>query len=47
MDRSAADDTAGAVYAGQDAVHSIRRGSARAVLVTDACVQLGTAGPVR
>ena len=42
MDRSAADDTAGALHADQDALHAIRRGSARAVLVTDACIQLGT-----
>ena len=42
MDRFAADDTAGAVRAGQDALQANRRGSVRAVLVTDACIQLGT-----
>jgi hypothetical protein len=42
MDRFAADDTAEAVHAGQDALQANRRGSVRAVLVTDAYIQLGT-----
>jgi hypothetical protein len=42
MDRFAADDTAEAVRAGQDALQANRRGSVRAVLVTDAYIQLGT-----
>lgn len=42
MDRFAADDIAEAVRAGQDALHANPRGSVRAVLVTDAYIQLGT-----
>jgi len=42
MDRFAAGDTAEAVHAGQDALQANRRGSVRAVLVTDAYIQLGT-----
>jgi len=42
MDRFAADDTAGAVRAGQDALQANRRGSVRAVLVTDAYIQLAS-----
>lgn len=42
MDRFAAEDTAEAVRAGQDALQANRRGSVRAVLVTDAYIRLGT-----
>jgi len=40
LDRFAADDTAEAVRAGQDALRANQRGSVRAVLVTDAYIQL-------
>jgi len=42
MDRFAAHDTAEAVRAGQDALQANRRGSVRAVLVTDAYIRLDT-----
>ena len=42
MDRFVFDDSAGAVLTGQDALEANRRGSARAVLVIDAYVQLDT-----
>ena len=42
MDRFAAEDTAEAVHTGQDALQANRRGSVRAVLVTDAYIELGT-----
>jgi hypothetical protein len=42
MDRFVSDDIAEAVLTGQDALEANRRGSARAVLVTDAYVQLDT-----
>jgi hypothetical protein len=42
MDRFAADDIAEAVRAGRDALRAGRHGSVRAVLVTDAYIQLGT-----
>jgi hypothetical protein len=42
MDRFVSDDIADAVLTGQDALEANRRGSARAVLVTDAHVQLDT-----
>lgn len=41
MDRFVFDDIAAAAQAGQDALEANRRGSARAVLVIDAYVQLG------
>ena len=42
MDRFVSDDSADAVLTGQDALEANRRGPARAVLVTDAYVQLDT-----
>ena len=42
MDRFVSDDIADAVLTGQDALEANRRGSARAVLIADAYVQLDT-----
>jgi hypothetical protein len=42
MDRFVAGDIAAAAQTGQDALEANRRGSARAVLVIDAYIQLGT-----